>query len=120
MAKITTPSESTVESAAPTLVADARQSQKALTVLALCQPGKPLHNFWLAPSQEAVQIAAAEIAHIMASKGKSARDIADVFALLGTGNASALRQFVETNITAPSGRAAEKAQRSVDLSSLGL
>jgi hypothetical protein len=104
----TTPTETT-ERPAPSLSSESKGSQKAKVILALSQPGKPLYNFWLSPTQEALQIATAEIAHSMALKGKSPRDIADVLAILGSANASALKQFVEKNLSLPSGMKAEAA-----------
>lgn len=99
----------TSERPAPTLSTESKGSQKAKVILALSQPGKPLYNFWLSPTQEALQIATAEIAHSMALKGKSPRDIADVLAIIGSANASALKQFVEKNLSLPSGVRAETA-----------
>lgn len=99
----------TTERPAPTLSPESKGSQKAKVILALSQPGKPLYNFWLSPTQEALQVATAEIAHSMSQKGKAPRDIAEVFAILGTANASALKQFVEKNLSLPSGMKAEAA-----------
>ena len=111
---------STTEQAAPALSADSKGSQKAQIVLALCQPGKPLYNFWLSPTQEALQIGAAEIAYSLATKGKSAREIADVFAIIGAANASALKQFVQANLTLPSGVISQKVDSAQVLANLGL
>ena len=99
----------TSERPAPSLSPESKGSQKAKVILALSQPGKPLYNFWLAPTQEALQIATAEIAHSMTQKGKAPRDIADVLAIIGSANASALKQFVEKNLSLPSGVRAESA-----------
>jgi len=87
------------EAAAPTMQPDRKVTQKSALLLALAQPGKPLHNFLLSPTQEAAQIGAAEIAFAMVSKGKTARDVATIFGMIGTGNASALRQYFSENFT---------------------
>jgi hypothetical protein len=104
-----TPATETTERPAPSLSPESKGSQKAKVILALSQPGKPLYNFWFSPTQESLQIATAEIAHSMALKGKSPRDVADVLAILGSANASALKQFVEKNLSLPSGARAETA-----------
>ena len=68
------------ESAAPAMQPDRKITQKSALLLALAQPGKPLHNFQLSPTQEAAQIGAAEIALAMVSNGKSARTVSTIFA----------------------------------------
>lgn len=88
----------------PTLSPDSKGSDKAKIILALSQPGKPLYNFWLAPTQEALQLATAEIAHGLTQKGKTPREIASVLSIIGSANASALKQFVEKNLSLPSGQ----------------
>ena len=123
MAKNQTPAHdetATAEQATPRLSEESKGSQKAQVILALCQPGKPLYNFWRSPTQEALQIGCAEIAHSLTSKGKSVREIAEVFSLVGSANASALKQFVEKNLTLPSGAQPTVADARSVLGMLGL
>jgi len=108
------------ESAAPTMQPDRKVTQKSALLLALAQPGKPLHNFLLSPTQEAAQIGSAEIAFAMVSKGKTARDVATVFGMLGTGNASALRQYFSENFTGCGGTGEAKSAPPANLADLGL
>ena len=102
--------ENVSERPAPKLSEESLGSQKAKVILALSQPDKPLYNFWLSPTQEALQIATAEIAQSMTAKGKSVRDIADVLAIIGSANASALKQFVRKNLILPSGQKSAAAE----------
>ena len=99
---------------------DRKVTQKSALLLALAQPGKPLHNFLLSPTQEAAQIGAAEIAFAMCAKGKSARDIATIFGMIGTGNASALRQYFAENFTGCGGTGEAKSAAPANLADLGL
>ena len=108
------------ESAAPAMQPDRKITQKSALLLALAQPGKPLHNFLLSPTQEACQIGAAEIAYAMCAKGKSARDIATIFGMIGTGNASALRQYFSENFTGCGGTGEAKSAAPANLADLGL
>lgn len=108
------------ESAAPTMQPDRKVTQKSALLLALAQPGKPLHNFLLSPTQEAAQIGAAEIAFAMVSKGKSAREVATIFSMIGTGNASALRQYFSENFTGCCGTGESKQAAPANLADLGL
>ena len=108
--KTPTSTENVSERPAPKLSEESKGSQKAKVILALSQPDKPLYNFWLSPTQEALQIATAEIAQSMTAKGKSVRDIADVLAIIGSANASALKQFIEKNLTLPSGQKSAAAE----------
>lgn len=108
------------ESAAPTMQPDRKVTQKSALLLALAQPGKPLHNFLLSPTQEAAQIGAAEIAFAMVSKGKSAREVATIFGMIGTGNASALRQYFSENFTGCGGSGEAKQAAPANLADLGL
>ena len=108
------------EAAAPTMQPDRKITQKSALLLALAQPGQPLHNFLLSPTQEAAQIGAAEIACAMCAKGKTARDIATIFGMVGTGNASALRQYFSENFTGCGGTGESKQAAPANLADLGL
>ena len=108
------------ESVTPTMQPDRRVTQKSALLLALAQPGKPLHNFLLSPTQEAAQIGAAEIAYAMCAKGKSAREVATIFGMIGTGNASAMRQYFAENFTGCGSRGEAKQVAPANLADLGL
>lgn len=107
------------ESVAPTMQPGRKVTRKSALLLALAQPGKPLNNFLLSPTQEAAQIGAAEIAYAMVSKGKSAREVATIFGMIGTGNASALRQYFAENFTG-CGSGGAKQVAPANLADLGL
>lgn len=110
-----------VENAAPTMQPGRKSTQKSALLLALAQPGKPLYNFLLSPTQEAAQIGAAEIAYAMVNKGKSAREVATIFGMIGIGNASALRQYFAENFTGCGcGRGEAKQAAPANLADLGL
>ena len=108
------------ESAAPTMQPDRKVTQKSALLLALAQHGKPLHNFLRSPTQEAAQIGAAEIAFAMCAKGKTAREVATIFGMIGTGNASALRQYFSENFTGCGGSCEAKQAAPANLADLGL
>ena len=115
-AKIETPKH---EPEAPTLLPDASKAQKVQILLALAQPGKPLHSFWRSPTQEVLQNATVELVLAMNEKGKSPIEIQAVCRLVGTANASALRQVFEKNFTLPAGQSRAVAA-SFNLADLGL
>lgn len=102
----------------PALLEDAKASQKNQILLALAMPGRPLHAFWLNPSQETLQNATVELVLAMNAKGKQPAEIQALCRLLGTANASALRQVFDKNISQPSGKASGAVP--VDLGFLGL
>lgn len=88
----------------PALSEESKGTKKAQIILALSMPGKALHAFWLNPTQENLQGGTVQLVLEQNAKGKEPVEIEALLRIIGSANASALKQFMEKNLSLPSGQ----------------
>lgn len=107
------PAESASDNSIPRFRKDAeftaKTAGKAAFLLAICQPGKPMHAYWLSPNEDSLREATLDVILLMQAAKRPRHEILEKLQQMHSANSSALSKFIVSKITLPSGESAVKA-----------